>query len=352
MTVKVPIRRVRFSTESFLSIFLNSLFAGKKSNYQTIIGGLVGKRAENMVYVSRALSVPKDSSANRTPTESQVNDLLSHMEEDPSGVDVVGWFASSMGLDISYNKEMRSFHQLWLNHYPDSFIILMNLSNLESNTEISDYLKIYTISGDHHHPSSLYEVRNVDVDLSLTDLSRALVKFLKPQSSEGIREIISESHATDGERDLVEKRDLIKMREPVKKKGTQRKVSKKIRKQPRPSERKSITDPLEEIERISREILKLKSYLAKLKREMDLQEHEDRTWFTKRVKFLKLRQIAIFDTINEQIGKTRDIQMRIAFYKVRESLSKDMKLLDNLINEQYMVTLTDLVKSGAETSDG
>ena len=326
MENNIRIRRIKFSTESFLSLAGHVIRGVQEAqNEGSVIGGLQGKREGDLVYVINTLPMKSGKKDSASSLKRLVRDLKEHRKKG-SGVEIVGWYSSSSGTDVSGSPVIRGSHEDFQTIFPGSFLVLVDPAKMERNTRIQDYLAIYHGSEkdipDADGPS---EAPDIDVDLDLSKIVKRIWGII------GSADKIS---APKG------KRVVIKKRSPGGKINQKKKETEPVS-----------SDPLVMMDRISRDILKLKGYLAKLKRESVRKEHEDRTWFTKRIRFLKMKQIALFDDINAQISRTTDIQMRIAFYKVRDSLAQDMKLLDDLISEQYMETLTDLVRMGAEKSD-
>ena len=271
-------------------------------------------------------------------------------------MEIVGWYSSSRGMDLSGSDAMRHQHDAFGTTFPGSFLLLVDPRNMERNTGIQDYLGIYRgaiddIPGDHG-PS---EAPDIEVDLDLSKIVRRILGMVggsgKHTAPEGKNVAMKlKKNLKDQKKDRMDQKknltDQNEDRMDRKKSGQGVKVTRKKNGVPAESD-----DPLVVMDRMSRDILRLKGYLAKLKRESVQKEHKDRTWFTRRVRFLKVKQLDLFDDINTQISRTADIQMRIAFYKVRDSLAQDMKLLDDLISEQYLETLTDLVRMGAEKTD-
>ena len=364
-----PIRRVRFSTESYLSLIVDtargSLGPGKK---EPIIGGLQGKREGDLVYVINTIPGPsggkgrgragegggergeegggagegegggergeeggrgRGEEGGGSPLKGLIRNLKERLKKG-SGMEIVGWYSSSPGMDLSGTDVMRHQHDAFGTTFPGSFLLLVDPRSMERNTRLQDYLGIYRgaiddIPGDHG-PS---EAPDIEVDLDLSKIVRRVLGMVGGGKVNAVSEGKTAALKKKPMRDGAEKKDVTKGK-----------------KTPAGS-----TDPVVMIDRMSGDILRLKGYLAKLKRESVRKEHKDRTWFTRRIRFLKVKQLDLFDDINTQISRTADIQMRIAFYKVRDSLAQDMKLLDDLISEQYLETLTDLVRMGAEKTD-
>lgn len=333
ISIDIPLRRVRLSTDAFLSIMWDAFNQTGQDNKGSIcIGGLRGKRAENMVYVTNVVS---EGSVCREPLET-LEDLLELLgkttKREESGMEVVGWYIISPTFGLDSTDALEQYTVRWQSTYPGSFLLILDPKKMLQARELIEFIRIYSITEHPDHDIMTYHsVPSIYVDLGIGDLIRALRNKLVDEQIETV--LVT----TNGEG-------------PGEKKRTREKLGNKNSIHT-PGKGAKKREPLQEIDDLSNEILKLKAYLVKLKRALDSGKNKDTVWFTKRVKFLKLKQLSLSDRITEAIKGTTDIQMRIALHKVRDSLGIDMKLVDDLINEQYLHTLADLVRMGAETNE-
>jgi hypothetical protein len=327
--IETPIRRVRLSTETFLSLLWDAMQQSDLTNGRSFcIGGLRGKRSENMAYVSHVIAGAGVCGEPKESLDATLELLKDQVSSEETGIEVVGWYVISSSMNIESTPALQRCAEQWQSAFPGSFHLALDPSRMLATQELSEFISIYGISPNQEYDLLTFSlVQSVDVDLGLGDLIRSLKGRIIPdqETQTNIRSSVA--------RQRVRKVSSIGAVGAMK-----------------PGKVPPV-DTLRDIDLLSKDILRLKGYLAKLKQGLDSGKHPERSWFTKRVKFLKLKQLGLFDRINEVIKATTDIQMRIALYKVRDSLTIDMKILDDMINDQYMKTLTEIVRMEPNTPE-
>lgn len=377
------------------------------------MGALRGKRAGNMAYVT-SVTTGKNVSGDPGKTLENLMDVLKPGTNSVTRtMEVIGLVLTSGSMPPDPGRSIDPMARIWRASFPDSFFVFVDTERMASAHNIGEFIRIYSMVDHPGHDTTTYHpVPSIDVDLGIGELLRSMrIHLVRDRDGGGRDEGDRDGEGWDkgdrhgdrrdkgdrhgegwdkGGRDdepfedrdgpdtpmtrghpvrpSRERRQTGKNRRTDRKglavtggsddhaarsqgaggPGGLRKSAIKVR---HGTPAKGTTSPIRTMEELTDDVLQLKGRVVGLKRELDSGTHHGVAWFTQSVKSIKLDQVSLMDRINEVIGTTRDITVKIALYKVRDSLSGDMRLVDELINEQYMRTLSELMGMDSTSSN-
>jgi len=328
--LEFSIRRVVISANVLFTILRHSLRFGTLQDPGETRGALRGRRVKDTVLVVNAVPIAHGpGSENVGKATSAFLQKLKRLHGKRNG-SIVGWYHSFPNHDLSFSPGTKRTHMEVQKMLPGTIALVIDPARMRVGNEAGEYSRIYTM------PHELMDSEEKDDS---------------PQIE--IRDIVMRTRFDDGLRTILEMVKLQREGQPViieLQEGAG--AGKRQKKAYHPSGTgggKTRTD-LEEIDVLSNNVISLKTQLGGLRTQTQTEDGVRTSDFTKKAKALKLRQLSLFETINGRIKDTTEVQAKIVFYKIRDSLNNDMRLLDEMINDQYIRKLGELIKMESEKS--
>jgi len=331
LLLDLSIRKVVISAHALLTVVRHSYRFGMGRSCPGTYGLLTGRRKGEVIMITRATPMGHEEGGHHFSFKI-TQDLLS-LSSRKKGENTVGWYRSSSVRGFEFGPDARKTHQELLELAPGSVFMTMDPSRLGPGGNTREYLRIFTLqegvtTDQNRAEAPQFEIKDLQIRTRFDDALRTVLEMVRLERSD--LPIILE---TEEKEDAAATRKM-----PAKECGESGKPG----------------SDLEAVDQFSTTVLKLKTTLAKLKKRTSAENGITKHEFTRRAKSLKMHQLSLLDRINTRINTTTDLQMKMAFYKIRDSLSRDMRLLDDLINEQYFQVLSDIItlESDKSTTDG
>lgn len=333
-----PIQRVVISTMAILRILshikrFNIIQQGSEIKGSNVVqqgsdikGCIIGYRSEDVLHIRNV--IPISHSVKEVPSSD--NDLDDRLDEISQRIEskVLGWYHAYPNMDLSFSKESKVTQRIVMKSFPGAVVLVVDSAKFIVRNELKSSMKVFTLNGNSSmvgdkEMKPVIEIRDIELRTSLREAFRNTSRIID-RNLQGYPPVF----------EYKEKRKQANGQ--TSSKNTKLRSSTKNQEQPR--------SDLERIDALSIKVVSLKDGLGKLKHSIDSHDPGDPQLFTKKARSLKVMQLDLFDHINKGIKNCENVQYKIAFYKIRDSLSMDMKLLDDMINDQYIETLTGLLK--------
>ncbi|MCK4613198.1 MAG: Mov34/MPN/PAD-1 family protein [Thermoplasmata archaeon] len=239
--------------------------------------------------------------------------------QNKNDVEIMGWYHSHPNRSPSFTQKDRLNHHAFLSRFSDTIALIIDPLMIGTGVPFTHLMRVFTLSyPEMGGKSPAMELDKIKVRAEFGGVVKSLVEMveLSKRRQPPILEFGEDS-------DITKTRRVKKVENGRQGEGSSN---------------------LKAIESFSSMVLKEKVQLARIKKGMDSRKGLDVTRLTKEMRTLKISQISLSEKIDHRIHRTTDVQAKIALCRIRDSLTRDMRRLEALIDEQYISTLAELTR--------